>query len=161
MKQPFRVSVNDSLKMEISQTELNQIHISSKDDQNFHVLENNRAYHPQIVERDFYSRSYKIDLNGNLYNVKISSPLDEVIEKMGFESSTSKKTNLISTPMPGIIINMKIAEGDEVEEGDTLFILEAMKMENAIVSPKKARIKSVWAKKGDSVEKGKRIIELE
>ncbi|MGB5244624.1 MAG: acetyl-CoA carboxylase biotin carboxyl carrier protein subunit [Lutimonas sp.] len=161
MKQPYLVSVNDSAKMEISQTELHQIHISSKDAHNYHLLDHHRAYHPQIIERDFYNRSYKIDLNGNLYHVKISSPLDEVIEKMGFESGTSKKTNLISTPMPGIIIDMKIAEGDEVEEGDTLFILEAMKMENAIISPKKARIKSVWAKNGDSVEKGKRIIELE
>ena len=161
MDQTYQISVNDSVKLEISQTEINRVNISTTDDLNFHLLDKNQNYHLELLEKDFFNRCYIIDLNGNLYYVKIGSPLDKLIEKMGFESSTSKITNVISTPMPGIIIDMKVGKGDEVEEGDPLFILEAMKMENAIISPKKARIKNVWANKGDSVEKGKRIIELE
>ena len=69
--------------------------------------------------------------------------------------------NFIKAPMPGIIIGWKVKEGDIVKEGDTLLILEAMKMENAISCPKDATVKSVHAKKGDTVEKNKLLIELE
>jgi biotin carboxyl carrier protein len=145
----------------ISQTELDEINTCSNDNHNYHLLENTVAFKAEVLEKDFFNRSYKIDLNGNLYNIKIGHPLDMIIEKMGLGPGSGKKSNVISAPMPGIIIDIKVKPGDAVEEGDLLFILEAMKMENAIASPKKAIIKSISAKKEDTVEKGKIIVELE
>jgi len=63
--------------------------------------------------------------------------------------------------MPGFILDINIKEGQEVKEGDTLLILEAMKMENAITSPNKGVVKSVNIKKGETVEKGQLMIELQ
>ena len=55
---------------------------------------------------------------------------------------------------------MKVKPGDAVKQGDPLFILEAMKMENIIKSPGEGTVKAVKAKKGDSVEKNQVLIEF-
>ncbi len=60
----------------------------------------------------------------------------------------------IQAPMTGSIIQIKCSVGQAVKEGDLLFILEAMKMENAIVSPRDGKISSIAVSKGASVETG-------
>ena len=69
--------------------------------------------------------------------------------------------NAIHAPMPGIIIGLNVKEGDDVKEGETVLILEAMKMENSIKCPKDGVVKSVLVEKGLAVEKNKLLIELE
>jgi glutaconyl-CoA decarboxylase len=54
--------------------------------------------------------------------------------------------------MPGTILQVKVSEGQSVKAGDTLFILEAMKMENEIVAPCDGTVKSISANKGDAVQ---------
>ena len=84
-----------------------------------------------------------------------------MIRSLGYKLSSGAATNEVKAPMPGIILEMKAQPGDKVKKGDTLLILEAMKMENAILSPKDGVIKSVWSNKGDTVDKNKLLIELE
>lgn len=67
----------------------------------------------------------------------------------------------IPAPMTGSIIQIKCSVGQAVKEGDLLFILEAMKMENAIVSPKDGKISSIEVSKGASVETGKTLCMIE
>ena len=54
--------------------------------------------------------------------------------------------------MPGNILDVRVKAGDAVKSGDVLMILEAMKMENEIMSPKDGRVASVSVRKGDTVE---------
>ena len=63
--------------------------------------------------------------------------------------------------MPGLIIEIIAKEGQEIKEGDQLFILSAMKMENIILAPGDGVIKEIKAKTNDAVEKGQLIIEME
>ena len=60
----------------------------------------------------------------------------------------------INSPMPGNILDVKVAAGDSVKSGKILLILEAMKMENEIVSPRDGVIASVHVGKGDTVDSG-------
>lgn len=60
----------------------------------------------------------------------------------------------VEAPMPGMIIRFEVQEGAEVAEGDTLLILEAMKMENSINAPASGTVKEIGFKDGDSVKKG-------
>lgn len=58
----------------------------------------------------------------------------------------------IKSPMPGTILDVRVAPGQNVKEGETIFVLEAMKMENEIVAPKNGQITSVTVTKGASVQ---------
>lgn len=58
----------------------------------------------------------------------------------------------VKSPMPGLIVDVKVAVGDEVKAGQAVVILEAMKMENDVVAPVAGKITSIVVKKGDNVE---------
>jgi oxaloacetate decarboxylase alpha subunit/pyruvate carboxylase subunit B len=59
----------------------------------------------------------------------------------------------LTAPMPGMIVNYQKKVGDEVSEGETVVILEAMKMENALPSPASGTVKAINFSSGDSVQK--------
>ena len=68
---------------------------------------------------------------------------------------------IVKSPMPGIIKSIDVAVGDQINEGDTLLILEAMKMENPIVAPVGGKISEVSIFQGQSVKGGYRLIVIE
>ncbi len=66
----------------------------------------------------------------------------------------------ITAAMPGTILDIKVAVGDQVTKGQTLLILEAMKMENEIMAPSDGTVKEIQAVKGSSVNAGDALIVL-
>lgn len=132
-----------------------------KIDQNyFHIVYNNKSYRAEVVKADAATKTFTLKINGNLHTVALKSKFDLLLEKMGMNNGTSGKVNNIKAPMPGLIINLKVQEGDTVKQNDPLLILEAMKMENIIKSPGDGVVKHVKVKKGESVEKGQVLIEF-
>ncbi len=68
--------------------------------------------------------------------------------------------NKVSAPMPGKILDVKVAAGDDVKKGQVVAILEAMKMENEIVAPVDGKVATVNVNKGASVETGDLLITI-
>ena len=75
--------------------------------------------------------------------------------------SEAESGNQFLAPMPGAIISIPVAAGDTVEPGQTLLVMEAMKMEHSMVAPMKATVADVFFAEGDQVEEGDRLITLE
>ena len=69
--------------------------------------------------------------------------------------------NSISAPMPGVVLNVLVTEGQEVKSGDVLLILEAMKMENEVTAPAAGTVKEVAVTKGTSVNTGDLMVVIE
>lgn len=161
MDKTFDVQVNDSQKFSFNPEEIEALDLVREPGNEFHVLDQNQAYRARLVSSNFDDKSYVININSTNYHIKIGTHLDRLIKEMGFTIGSSKVVNSIKAPMPGIIIGIEAEAGQEVKEGDTLLILEAMKMENAILCPKDTVIKSVEVAVGDTVEKNKLLIELE
>ncbi|MDD3732168.1 MAG: hypothetical protein PHU88_07330 [candidate division Zixibacteria bacterium] len=76
-------------------------------------------------------------------------------------SAVSAMETLFKAPMPGMVLEVKVAPGEKVEKGQPLLVIEAMKMENIIKAKAPARVKEVFVKKGMSVERGDKIMEFE
>ena len=73
------------------------------------------------------------------------------------ESRTSDGPVLVNSPMAGKIASVKTSVDSKVEEGQSLMILEAMKMENEIASPKSGTLKELYVKHGDLVKAGDKL----
>ena len=160
MEKKFNVKVDESFEQEIKSSDIEKLDLLKLSESKFHLLRNNKSFDIVIEKSDFNNKNYVVNVNSSSYNVTISNPLDLLIKEMGFSLGSAKKANDIKAPMPGMILSVNVKEGQEVKEGDTLLILEAMKMENAIGAPKDGIIKTVNAKNGGTVEKGELMIEM-
>jgi len=161
MSKQFITKVNNNQVFEISKEDAYQLDAINTSENNRHILHNNKSYLVEISESNFLNKTYTIQVNNATYKVDISDDLDKLITEMGFENSASKHINELKAPMPGLILEVFVKTGQEVKENDSLLILEAMKMENIITSPRDGIIKSISAVKGDAVEKNYLLIEFE
>lgn len=167
MKKPYQVSVDGKYEFELSSEDsknLDGIDYCEADvpasHKKSHIIHNQKSFSVEILKEDFNQRKYTVKINGNTYSVAIETPLDQLIKEMGLSLGNDSVEDEVHAPMPGIILEVNVAEGDEVKQGDFLCVLEAMKMENALTAPRDAIIKSVHIVKGDTVEKGKLLIEF-
>jgi 3-methylcrotonyl-CoA carboxylase alpha subunit len=78
-----------------------------------------------------------------------------------FESSTATHGGGLTTPLPGVVVSVAVKEGDAVTAGQTLLVIEAMKMEHAIKAPRAGTVKSLKHKAGDRVREGSTLAEIE
>ena len=80
---------------------------------------------------------------------------------MGIKRTSEVLNKDIKAPMPGKVIDIIVKEGDKVEKGDAILILEAMKMENVLKADSSCSIKKVHVSSSDNVEKNQLLVELE
>lgn len=128
---------------------------------NFHVLDTNTAYTIEVMQADYPNRNLTLRINGNTYDIKINDSYDELIAKMGLLSGASQKAKDIKAPMPGLIMDVLVEVGQQIEEGTPLLVLSAMKMENQILAQGAGIVKAIAINVGDTVDKGQLIIEME
>jgi biotin carboxyl carrier protein len=126
----------------------------------FHILLHGKSYTAEVVTVDAPAKSVTLKINNRQYPVQLKDKFDLLLEKMGINAANAGKVNNVKAPMPGLIVTLKVAEGDAVKAGEALLILEAMKMENILKSPGEGVVKKIKVKKGDSVEKNQILIEF-
>jgi biotin carboxyl carrier protein len=156
----FKAKINSNsydVKFEKSEAFLNEKifdwDITKTGDRGYHIISNNTSYRAEIINIDKQLKTVLLKLNGKKIEVSLKDKFDLLLEKLGMDTVVTAKVNDIKAPMPGLIIEIQIKEGDEVKKGDPIMILEAMKMENILKSPGDGIVKSIKVKKGDSVEK--------
>ncbi len=129
-------------------------------EQSFHIIRNNKSFRVDIVEVIWEDKIVNLKVNGNNYSVKITDPFDALLKEMGLENIGVKKVNNLKAPMPGLVLETKVVEGQEIKKGDALIVLEAMKMENVLKSPTDGTIKKIAVENGNTVEKNQLLIEF-
>lgn len=134
--------------------------ISETSDNKFHIIKDNQAYNAEILSINKDEKLVTLKLNGKKLEVKLKDKLDLLLEKLGMDNLAAAQVNDVKAPMPGLIFEISIKEGDEVKKGDPIMILEAMKMENVLKSPGDGIVKTIKVKKGDSVEKNQVLVEF-
>ena len=69
-------------------------------------------------------------------------------------------SSMVKAPLPGLIIDVKVREGEKVKAGQTIVVMEAMKMENQIQATTDGTVKKIFVKKGDNVAEGNAMVEI-
>ncbi len=128
-----------------------------------------------VVVNDIEENIARVEVNGTPYNVELDKPIQApktivrpaaapktatgapVVTRQAAASSKSG----IKSPLPGVILDIKVKEGDMVKRGQVVAILEAMKMENNINADKDGKVTEIKVGKGDSVLEGTDLIIIE
>lgn len=157
----FKVKVNDTFSFSLQPSHTNSLDLIKTPSNELHLIHNNKSLVVEVVKKDFNTRQYTVKLNGNEYQVSLENQLDTLIHDLGLAEGLQKKVNNVNAPMPGQIIEVNVQTGEEVKENQPLLILEAMKMENVMVSPRDGIIKEILINTKDVVEKGQLLVEFE
>ena len=127
-------------------------------DGSFHVIKDNKSYTVDVIKADYQEKNITVSVNGNKYQLNVKDKYDELLKTLGLDNLNSNKVNEIKAPMPGLVLDIRVAEGATVQKGDPILVLEAMKMENIIKSPTDGVIKKINVKKGVAVEKNQVLV---
>lgn len=151
----------NEFEFELDVNSVQALDLINESETSLHLLQNNRSYDIQINEINNDNKTVELSVNGTKYVVQLSDSYDQLVEQMGLTVVTAQKVQIIKAPMPGLVLDIQIEVGKSVEKGETLLILEAMKMENALQAPGEGIVKTIEVKKGQAVEKGQVLIEFE
>lgn len=135
----------------------------------------------RVVVNNSEGDSIELEVNGTPFTVELEAKAKKPLagvkrpSKESAPAPTPKSTstplvtkpagsagkNTIQSPLPGIILDIKCQVGDNVKKGQTLMILEAMKMENNILSSQTGKVVQIVVNKGDSVLEGANLVVIE
>lgn len=131
----------------------------------------------EVAINEVNDTTAKVTVNGAEYTVEWEKPVEEkpvvkvqpVAAKPTVAAAAPAATpaaapvngHAIKTPLPGVIIDVKVNVGDAVKKGDTVVVLEAMKMENNINADRDGKVTAIQVAKGDTVADGAVLVVLE
>lgn len=122
-----------------------------------------------LLDDRYYSVTYleespgklAVEINGTVLDVMTRTGLDDIVYKnTGGAGATSAESALLSQ-IPGKVVSVAVSPGDAVSRGDTICVLESMKMQVSVKSHADGTVKAVRAKVGENVAKGDMIAEIE
>ncbi|GHO54120.1 biotin/lipoyl-containing protein [Ktedonobacter robiniae] len=103
------------------------------------------------------SETYEIHIAGQRFEIKVEDERTRLLSSLVKGSAVSGMAS-VAAPMPGLVVGVPIEPGATVQEGETVVILEAMKMENDLNAPISGTIQEVRVKKGQAVDQGEVLI---
>jgi acetyl/propionyl-CoA carboxylase alpha subunit len=134
--------------------------VISPEGQRFHILRDNRSYEVEITKADVSAKTLTVKVNGNPYPLQISDKFDELLHSLGMDKIAGAKVNELKAPMPGLVLDIVVEEGQAVKKGEPIVVLEAMKMENILKAPADVTVKKIAVKKGTAVEKNQVLVQF-
>jgi acetyl/propionyl-CoA carboxylase alpha subunit len=156
----YKVKVNE-FEFAFTKEQINAVDLVKKSPTEFNLLKDHRSVNATLIEAGLDAKKMIIDVEGENFDIEIKDELDLMLDKMGFGAVSNKQIKEIKAPMPGLVLEIAVTEGQEVKEGDKILILVAMKMENSILIHTNATIKRIAVAAGQAVDKGQLLVELD
>ncbi len=114
----------------------------------------------EIFFEKLNDNDYYIYLGGKRIKATVRSELEEKINALLKKKENASSETVIKAPMPGLLLKILKREGEDINVGEPVAILEAMKMENEIRSQFKGKVSKIFIQEGKSVEKGELILKI-
>jgi biotin carboxyl carrier protein len=128
------------------------------DGRTFHLIKDNLSYKLELVQVDRQKKTVTIKLNNKVAEIVLKDRFDLLLDKLGMNAAVSNAVVNIKAPMPGLILEINVKAGDLIKKGDSVLVLEAMKMENVLKASGDGEIKEILVQAGNSVEKNQVLI---
>ncbi|MHA2620542.1 MAG: biotin/lipoyl-containing protein [bacterium JZ-2024 1] len=132
---------------------------------NVEILEEKPAYMRLLVNRKVYlvetdrsDRLYTLRLNGKEFQFTVETPYLARRKEAGPVAETAE---IIKSPIPGKVVAILVEEGQSVNTGDVLLLLEAMKMQNEIISPRAGIVKQILVEEEQTVSTNEELLVIE
>lgn len=124
-----------------------------------YIIFRNKKYHVEILEKN--QNKYIIMINGVWHSFSVETPISFKRRKTLSKNGSVSRVENVMAPMPGKIVEIMVEENSDIKEGEPILILEAMKMQNEIVSNVNGKIRKINIKNNDNVIKDEVMIEIE
>lgn len=126
----------------------------------YHLILNHQSYTIELLEVDSTGKMLALLVNGRKTEVQLKDAFDQLLSQLGFDLAAANKVNDVKAPMPGLVLSIFVEPGQPIKKGDSLLVLEAMKMENVLKSPGDGVVSKVIVKDKDKVEKNQVLLHL-
>jgi pyruvate carboxylase subunit B len=103
----------------------------------------------------------RVTIAGRTQTVQVKGETALLLERFGIAEGAGAGEAEVRAPMPGLVVRVLVSEGDDVDEGDGLLVLEAMKMENELRAPAAGTVAALHTEEGASADKGAVLVEIE
>jgi biotin carboxyl carrier protein len=153
----YTVEIMPDGKLLVDSVERDVSFLSLDDKSLYSLLVDNASYEGLVEEAD---GRYNVLMWGALYSVRVMDEREQRLANASAGFVPNDAEVIIRSPMPGLIIDVPVQEGQSVDAGQTLVILESMKMENELKAPRAGTVRSVAVRSGDSVEQNKRLVSI-
>jgi len=122
------------------------------------LLVDGKLYEPIVYNEN---GGWEIILKGNRFNVQVEDERERLLRLASGGTSLEQGRIILTSPMPGLVIDIPVQEGDQVKKGDVLVILESMKMQNELTAPRDGKVTQIRASVNDNVERKESLMTLE
>ena len=122
------------------------------------ILHEGKSYNAELV-RSHNGKSYKVNTLFSSYNVDIIDTKTKYLSLK--KSEEGRQDSKIVSPMPGKVVAIPVQEGDKMKAGDTVIVIEAMKMQSNYKVNSDCTIKKILVKEGDTVNNGQELVLLD
>jgi acetyl/propionyl-CoA carboxylase alpha subunit len=126
-----------------------------------HILLDQRSFSTEVLSFDPDTKSCTVRVGSKVSKLQLQDQYDILLHELGMDEAMAKKASDLKAPMPGLVVDVSVAEGDEVKKGDKILVLEAMKMENILKAAADGVVKKINVSKSNAVEKNQVLIEFQ
>ena len=123
----------------------------------FSLIVDGKSHEAYVQEGD---DNWQVLMRGRLYPVKVEDEREKRLRAAAGGGVAETGEYHLKAPMPGLVIAVLVAEGQEVKKGQVLLILESMKMQNELKSPRDGKISRIRVKPGESVEQRQALLSV-
>ncbi len=153
----YIVEVIDERRVSINNT-IYQVDFQSISDQPvYSLLIDGKSYEAFVYSID---NTWQVLFHGNQYSAQVEDERERRLRSASHEKSLGGSEYLLKAPMPGLVVSVAVAEGQPVHKGDLLVLLESMKMQNELKSPRDGVVSRIRIGEGDRVEQRQTLLSV-